>query len=231
MRKIFLISGLIFGLFAVSASAVYATPRFYFDPSSGDQVVGDSFEVVVKIDTGEEEASAADAAISFDATRLKVNQVVEGDFFPEFSYEIDNSEGRVTLWGMTEVHLEPVSGEGDLGTITFEAQSSGEASASFLCEDDSSLDSGIWDPSGNNLIDCASNGSGSYSIGGQSEEEDSTTTTESTTESTTEEDEVSTTTESTATASELPEAGVETPLIILGVGGIIMLLLSTVMAF
>ncbi len=225
MKKILIFLGLVSSFFIISVATAYAAPRLYFAPASGDQAVGETFQVIVKVDTGEQEVAAADAIISFDSTKLKVNQVSKGDFFPEFSYDLENSEGELSIWGMVETTLELVSGEGDLATITFEAESNGEAAVSFLCEEGNDTDSAIWDSSGNDLIDCASNGSGSYTIGGTGATSSPTSTSTSTPTPTS-----TASAEATATPSELPETGIETPLIIMGLGGVIVLLLSTVMA-
>lgn len=225
MKKTLTLLGLIGVFFTISVTAARAAPRLYFSPATGDQTTGETFQVVVKVDTGEEEVAAADAIISFDSTKLKVNQVSKGDFFPEFSYDLENSEGKLSIWGMVETTLELVSGEGDLATITFDAESSGEAAVSFLCEEGNDTDSAIWDSSGNDLIDCASNGSGSYTIG-----ETGTTSSPTSTPTLTPTSTSTASAEATATPSELPETGIETPLIIMGLGGAIVLLLSTVMA-
>jgi hypothetical protein len=217
MKKLTLFLVLLTGLFAISASAVSAAPRLYFEPASGSYTVGDTFDVVVEIDVGEDEAMAADAIISFDSTKLKVNQVVNGDFFPGFNFNPENSNGKLTIYAFSEQTLQTKTGEGELATITFEAEANGDASVSFLCEEGNDTDSAIWDAQGNDLIDCASNGSGTYTIGGTGGAT-SPTPTDSAPDS------------PTATPSELPETGMETPLIIMGLGGIIVLLLSTVMA-
>jgi hypothetical protein len=217
MKKLFLILFLVGCVFAGSAFAAYAAPRLYFSPATSDQTVGETFKVVVKIDTGEKEAMASDAVISFDSTKLKVNQVTSGGFFTGFDYNLEDSNGQLTIYTFSEQTLKTNSGKGDLATITFEAEANGEATVSFLCEEGNDTDSAIWDSSGNDLIDCASNGSGTYTIGGVGGATSSSTPTPTATGS------------ATATPSELPETGVETPLIIMGLGGIIVLLLSTVM--
>lgn len=216
MKKLYLSLFLIGLMFAASVSAVSAAPRLYFEPATSSETVGGTFDVVVKVDTGEEETMAVDAIISFDATKLKVNQVVEGDFLPNFDYDLENSNGKLSIWNFAQDTLSPQSGVGEIATITFEAESNGDASVSYLCEEGNDTDSAIWDPSGNDLIDCASNGSGTYSIGGTGGETSSPTPTS--------------TASATATPSELPETGIETPLMVMGLGGIIVLLLSTVMA-
>ncbi len=198
----------------VSTVDAKAGPRLYFEPADGNYNVGDTFDVILQIDTGEKEAMAADALISFDQNKLKVNQVSEGDFFSGFDYNIENANGKLTIYSFSEQALVTNSGVGEIATITFEATAEGTASVSFLCESGVDTDSAIWDQSGNDLIDCAACGSGSYTIGQGEPEPEPTTAPE----------------EPTPTPSELPETGIETPLLIAALGGGIMLLFSWVLA-
>jgi len=216
LKRVFFLSCLfLFGLVASASIAVEAGPRFYFEPASGNYDNGSEFSVTVKIDTGEKEAMAADALINFDSSKLTVSSVTSGGFFSGFDYNIENSNGRLTIYAFSEQALQTKSGVGDLAVITFKAAAEGTASASFLCQAGNDTDSAIWDAQGNDLIDCAANGSGSYTIGTGVA---SATPTESAPEA------------PTPTPSQLPETGIETPLLILGASGGIMLLLSLAMA-
>jgi hypothetical protein len=201
-----------------SAVGAKAGPRLYFEPSEGNYNVGDNFDVVVQIDTGDKEAMAADALISFDQNKLKVNQVSAGDFFSGFDYNIENANGKLTIYSFSEQALVTNSGVGEIATISFEATAEGTASVSFLCESGVDTDSAIWDQQGNDLIDCAACGSGSYVIGAGEPEP------------TEEPQPTSAPEEPTPTPSELPETGIETPLLIAALGGGIMLLFSWVLA-
>lgn len=227
LKKIGLaIVGLVF-LWQAGSVIAQAGPRLYFQPASGNYNVGDSFDVVVKIDTGEKEAMAADALISFDQNKLKVNKVTAGDFFSGFDYNIENSNGKLTIYAFSEQALVTNSGVGDIATITFEATGEGTASVTFLCEPGVDTDSAIWDQQGNDLIDCAACGSGSYEIG----EGLSPTNTPSAEATDTPVPTNTTAPEApTPTPSTLPETGIETPLLIALFGGAIMLLLSRALA-
>jgi hypothetical protein len=219
-----------------------AGPRLYFQPSSGNYEVGEAFDIVVKIDTGDKESMAADALISFDESKLKVNKVVEGDFFSGFDYNIENSNGKLTIYHFSEQALVTNSGQGDIATVVFEALDEGTASTSFLCESGVDTDSAIWDQQGNDLIDCAACGSGSYTIGQGAEPtvpDEPTSTPEPTSTTapseptstpeptiTTAPGEPTSTPEPTSMPDNLPETGIETPLLIAVLGGGIMLLFS-----
>ncbi len=210
------------GLWQAGTVFAQAGPRLYFQPSSGNYEVGETFDILVKIDTGDKESMAADALISFDESRLKVNEVVEGDFFSGFDYNIENNNGKLTIYLFSEQALVTNSGQGDIATVTFEATAEGTASTSFLCESGVDTDSAIWDQQGNDLIDCAACGSGSYTIG------ESAQPTNTPAEATNTPAPTSTTApdQPTSTPSSLPETGIETPIMIAVIGGGLMLLFS-----
>jgi hypothetical protein len=205
-----------------SAVGAKAGPRLYFEPSEGNYNVGDSFDVVVQIDTGDKEAMAADALISFDQNKLKVNRVSLGSFFSGFDYNIENANGKLTIYSFSEQALVTNSGVGEIATISFEATAEGTASVSFLCESGVDTDSAIWDQQGNDLIDCAACGSGSYTIGESAEPINTPA------EATNTPQPINTTApdQPTSTPSSLPETGIETPLLIAVLAGGIMLLFS-----
>ncbi len=218
LRKVIFPLVVFIGLWQVGAVSASAGPRLHFQPDSGNYNVGDNFDVVVKIDTGDKEAMAVDALVSFDQNKLEVNQVSTGDFFPGFDYNIENSNGKLTIYSFSEQALMTKSGVGDIATITFEATAEGTAETTFLCQSGVDTDSAIWDQQGNDLIDCAACGSGSYTIG-------KTTTANTPTPEPTTAPEAP-----TPTPSSLPETGIETPLIIAALGGGIMLLFSWMLA-
>ncbi len=232
VRKIFfpfLIFVFVF-LWQGAVSAVEAGPRLYFEPASGEYSVGSEFDVAVKIDTGSQEAMAADALISFDSSRLSVSQVTSGSFFSGFDYNIENSNGKLTVYTFSEQALQTNSGVGNLATIKFEALSEGTASVSFLCQAGDDTDSAIWDQQGNDLVDCAACGSGSYTIGGGTQPTNTTAPTTAPDQPTNTPAPTTAPDAPTPTPSELPETGFEIPLFIFGLGGILMLLLSGALA-
>jgi hypothetical protein len=219
LRKIVFTLIIFLGLWRVGTVFAQAGPRLYFQPSSGNYEVGETFDIVVKIDTGDKESMAADALISFDESKLKVNKVVEGDFFSGFDYNIENNNGKLTIYLFSEQALVTNSGQGNIATVTFEATDEGTAATSFLCESGVDTDSAIWDQQGNDLIDCAACGSGSYTIGESAEPTNTPAPTSTTVPD-----------QPTSTPSSLPETGIETPILIAVLGGGIMLLFSWVLS-
>ncbi len=225
LRKfIFPLTVFIFLWYGSTVSA-RANPRLYFEPATGSYNTGDAFNIVVKIDTSDEEAMATDALISFDQNKLKVNQVTSGQFFSGFNYNIENSNGRLTIYSYSEQALVTRSGVGDIATVSFEATAEGTAAMSFLCEAGNDTDTGIWDQGGNDIVNCGACGSGSYTIGGQAP----TATPEPEAPTATPEPEAPP--EAPTPAPEaLPDTGIETPLIMVALGGGIMLLFSWLLA-
>lgn len=215
-----------------SVQAAIAGPRLYFEPASGSYDVNEEFVVTVKIDTGGQEVKGTDVVLNFDQSRLTVSNVADGGFFSSFDYELEADSGRLSIYAMEDQPIKTVTGTGNVATITFKASSSGEASVSFLCQAGSDIDTNIWDANANELADCGANGSGVYTITSGESSSESRENNESNSNSTNPTPTPGETAPEapTPTPSQLPETGVETPFLILGIGGGIMLLLSLVMA-
>lgn len=228
MRKLFL-TLLFFSFFGGVLAVEAKAARLYLTPADGTYSIGDEFDLELGIDTGGEESMAADALLNFDSTKLEVVSVVKGSFFPGSDYNIDNDNGRLTIYSFSEQALQTNSGTGVLANITFKALTEGSAAVSFLCETGNDVDSAVWDAQGNDLINCGSNGSGTYTIGsggGGVEPTDVPVATSAP------DAPVATSAPDapTSTPSQLPETGVETPLLVIGLGGVIMLLFSSLVA-
>jgi len=216
---------LFLGLFLMlPVKAASAAGRFYLEPASGTYSSGEEFDVAVWVDPGGGEAVAIDGLIGFDTTRLEVVSVTEEAFFTQagvgtnqgFSYTTDADNGRITIYSFATIGNFSVTTAGKIATIKFKAVSEGTATASFVCQSGGEDDSSIWDSKQADLVDCPSNGSGSYTIsaagGGASPTSTPTPTTAS-----------SAPDSPTATPSQLPETGIETPLIIVMIGGLVIL--------
>jgi len=219
---------LLSAVFFVFPKKISAAPRLFLEPAEGTYIKNSEFSVKVKIDTDGEEAMSADAIMSFDSEKLEVKTVVTNNFFPGFKYNLSAGTGKISIYTFAEQALQSKTGSGDLATITFKAVAVGTASVSFLCESGNTTDSAIWDPVANDLIDCASCGSGSYTItaGGNGAEPTSTPEPEADNEEQT----PTSTPKPTSTPSELPKTGIETPGLLLLIGGGIMVLLGIMVA-
>ncbi|MBU2592293.1 MAG: cohesin domain-containing protein [Patescibacteria group bacterium] len=253
IRKIILFFLSFFIASSFGVNAVSAGPRLYLEPSSGNFSSSGSFEVEIKIDSGQEEIMATDTLLNFDSTKLEIVSVADGGFFEEMQHTINS--GLLTIYAYPKQALQTKTGVGVLAKVTFRAVSSGTATASFLCQTGSDSDSNIWTAQGNDVIDCASNGSGSYTLGDSPGTPTSTPVPTSTSTpvptvapggstATPTSTPVSTSTPtptntpgagavstSTPTSSQLPETGVEVPGLILLLGGGLMVLLGLAIAF
>ena len=227
MKKtlIFLVSFFLFSF--ASCRSVFAAGRLYLDPASGNYSVDDQFDISVMADPGTSEIVAIDALVNYDNTRLEVVKVEAANFFYDaatgssyqgFSYSDDSDTGRISMYSFATIGSFTVTAAGKLATVTFKALAEGSAAASFVCQAGSSEDSSIWDSSSNDAIDCGSNGSGTYTIEAGSPETPSSTPTLTPTPT-----EASSAPDSpTATPSELPQSGVEMPLIIVLLAGVLL---------
>jgi len=222
MKK-FLAFLVLFFTFSLSgAKASFASGRLYLDPASGNYSIGDQFDVSVMADPGTSQIVAIDGLINYDNTRLEVVKVEEATFFKNetgtyqgFSYSNDADTGRISIYSFATIGSFSVTTAGKIATVTFSATAQGEAAASFVCQAGSSEDSSMWDTASEDSIDCGSNGSGTYTIGAATGPTNTPTPTPTT---------ASTAPDSpTATPSELPQSGIEMPLLIVLLGGALLL--------
>jgi len=210
-KKIFLIILPILFISLVNPAKAQAGARLYFEPASGTSAVGEEFSVSVKIDPANNDVVAVDAIINFDFSKLEVVEVEEETYFRDatvgtaqgFAYNIENSTGRISIYSFANVPNFSVNTPGTIATIKFKGKAAGTASVTFLCEAGNNGDSSIWDSEGNDLLDCAAVGSGSYTIGGDEPASTPTPVPTGSTEPT-----------ATPTSSTLPETGVIGPLVL-----------------
>jgi hypothetical protein len=222
MKKFLVFLVLLFAFSLGKTRAVFASGRLYLDPASGSYSIGDQFDVSVMADPGTSQIVAIDGLINYDNTRLDVVKVEEAIFFKNdagsyqgFSYSSDADTGRISIYSFATIGNFSVTTAGKIATVTFKATAQGEAAASFVCQAGSSEDSSMWDIASEDSIDCGSNGSGTYTIGAATGPTNTPTPTPTI---------ASTAPDSpTATPSELPQSGIEMPLLIVLLGGALLL--------
>ncbi len=190
---------------AVNTNAVKAAPRLTLTPVSGDYTKDSTFTVSIGVNSETEKSSAVDVWATFDAAKLEVVQIVKSAD-PPFPFDmtprIDNVNGKFDFsCASTNMSaFDDVVINGELVVVTFKAKDLGTANLNFTCTAGSTIDSNIFNSEINDVISCAANSSGSYTItagtGGST-----STPTPTVTAST------STSTTTTTTTSELPQTG------------------------
>ena len=168
MKKICLA---IFVFLAVtSVGAVQAGPMLKLTSPTGSYENGTTFKVTVGVDSGTAKSIAVDAWVTFDATKLEVVSIDPAStpaFVNSMGKNIYNTEGKFDMSfnaaGDAGI-AEAVAIRGDLAVVTFKAKAAGSAAVNFTCTAGSTIDTNIFDTTGNDVIDCASNVNGSYTI-------------------------------------------------------------------
>ena len=197
------ISLLLFLFLTSFVQAQTVNPHFSLTPATKSEVLGDSFEISVNVDTGGKSVGSVDAVIEYDQSLLEVVSVSEGLFFPTVTSTTATS-GEIKIYGIADTGV-PKTGTGILATITFKGKSTGTALVSFTCQSGLTTDSNINEGSVDVIV-CSTNGSGSYTIS-------------SSTSSATQSSSLET------TASALPQTGVLEPtILLLGIGVILSIL-------
>lgn len=228
MKKI-LLPLFIFLFLLNTGTALAAGPLLKLTPAAKTYSNSETFNVVIGVDSNGLKSQAVDVWISFDNTKLellKVEQVAN----PVFKYDlgdvsIDNAGGkfRTTFMQRDTSTFEIKALDGDLAVMTFKAKDLGTAKVDFICAPGSTTDSNINDETFNDVINCAQNINGVYTItagvGGSETPVATATPVPSSSSNTT----------TTTTATELPKTGVIENTIMLMIVGAIGVLSSLVL--
>lgn len=136
-----------------------------FDKTTVTPNNGDTFQIGVVVDAGSDQITSTDAYISYDATLLQAQSVAGGSFFPTVSNNI--TSGKVYVAGLVDDPATYKTASGTLATITFKALKSGSGTLGFDCQSGVSGSSKIIknDTNATNVIQCAQNGSASFTVG------------------------------------------------------------------
>jgi len=212
---------LVLGLWLSQPVMAMALTKLTLTPASGTYKVNDQIKVDVGIDSGTDKVYTGDLYMVFDASKLELLDAVS--MSPQaFPFElgqknIDNTAGKFDILLAplsTTTNLAEVA-KGGLISLTFRAKAIGTGFLNFNCTAGSTSDTNIFNPDLMDVVDCASNQSGSYTI--QAGDSTAPTPTTGSTVNTT-------VTTPTTVPSQLPQTGVLTPtltLLILGIVGII----------
>jgi LPXTG-motif cell wall-anchored protein len=158
--------------FGMSAQAVQAAPHFTFTPSSGTYNTGQNFSVVLGVDSETEKVVAMDVVGTFDASKLEIVSIDKVSS-PAFNFAWDantpiihNDSGRF------EITLSPISSsvydgevaKGQLLTFNFRPKATGTATLNLTCQTGQIVETNIINQASSDVVNCASNQSGSYTI-------------------------------------------------------------------
>jgi len=161
MRKIFLVSFILFSLFFIRVDFTEAGgASLYLSPQTGTFFVGSTFDVSIFVNTGENNVNAVEVDLKFDQKKLQIASPTAGRSFiavwisqPTFS----NTEGTATFQGgVPSPGINTSSGL--VSTVTFRAINPGEVAVSILDSSQVLLDDG----KGTNIL--SSVGRGVYKI-------------------------------------------------------------------
>jgi len=162
------------GMLALAFPAMaMATPHFTLNPSSASETTGQNFTVVMGVDSNTDAVIGIDIQGTFDASKLQIQSIdkVSSNGGYQFTYTssqaiIHNDTGKfeLTLPSADSSVYTGVVAKQDLLTITFKPIASGTATLNYVCAAGSVADTNIINQAGNDVVDCASNQSGSYTI-------------------------------------------------------------------
>lgn len=168
MKKIFGLVLVLFSLLTVKP-VLAAGPMLKFSPSTGTYTNGSTFTVTMSVNSGTEKSQGVDAWVTFDASKLEVVSIEKASN-PAFAFalgkNIYNDTGKfdVSCTSTDMGTYEATVLSGDLVVITFRAKATGTVNVNFTCSSGSTIDSNIFNMSANDVIDCASNVNGVYTI-------------------------------------------------------------------
>jgi len=208
MKKLPIIFLFLMAAFLIKPVAALAAPHFYLEPSNGNYNVGDKITVTVWVDPADKDIQTMDLIMNYDKTRLSIDQsdIKDENYFSPYNssvFNVDSTNGKLSLYVFSTQGTYSRNTKGKVVTLTFTAKAEGTASLLFVCGDENG--SAIRNADGN-LIDCTSNGSGSYVIAAAANP------TPTDTPAPTDAPAPTTTVQPTQTSQQLPAAGFSLPI-------------------
>jgi len=158
----------------VNPVVAMAAPHFTLTPATGSQTVGQNFVVTMGIDSDIEKVIGVDIKASFDLTKLEVVSIEKG-VIPADGYQFSFVPGQALIHndtGTFEATLTPTNqsvlvgpiAKHELLKVTFKPKAVGTATFNYTCSAGSVVETNIISQAGVDVVDCASNQSGSYTI-------------------------------------------------------------------
>lgn len=150
--------------FVIATGSVHAA-TLKFDKTTVTATPDQSIDVQVIVDAGSDQILGVDSYVTYDPEHWEAVKVKEGDFFSTVMPTIFS--GKVYVAGIIDDIGSFKTGSGTLATITFKAKKNATGTLSFYCSDGANDSSKILknDANATNVIQCANNGSISYTIG------------------------------------------------------------------
>ncbi|MCR4263575.1 MAG: cohesin domain-containing protein [Candidatus Roizmanbacteria bacterium] len=169
MKRTLFSFGIAFVVFLLVHSDTYAA-TLSLDPATQSIPTGDTFDVLLQIDTEGESTTSTDAVMSFDSSILSVISIEEGDhgsnpFFPDLFQNI--SPGEMYIGASVIESIDTRSGTGTVATITFKGLSPGVSDVIFDCTPGKTSDTNISksDKNATDIVVCTALTNGRYTVG------------------------------------------------------------------
>lgn len=156
----------------MNVGKVNAAPKLTLTPATKNVANGETFTVVIGVNSDTVKSNAVDVWGTFDKDLLELVSIVKSTN-PVYSYDfsaspaIDAASG--TFWfscpsnNLNSFDTTVINGE--LAVATFKAKASGTANVKFDCAADTTTDSNIFSDM-DDMISCADNDNGVYTITG-----------------------------------------------------------------
>lgn len=151
-------------LFVFAANGVEAA-TLKFDKTTVTTDLNQTIDLQVVIDAASDQILGVDSYIVYDPQYFEPQNVANGTYFPTVLNNIFS--GKVYIAGIVNDPSTFKTGSGTLATITFKALKNGSGNITFYCVDGANDSSKILknDTNATNVINCAGNGSTSFTIG------------------------------------------------------------------
>lgn len=224
MKKVILNLATIFAAVVLLSQLSVHAASLGFDSASSQTAVGSTTTVAVTINAGTEEISGTDIYVSFDSTKLELQSVTAGSYFPTVTNT--PGTGSVYISGVIANPGEFKTGSGTVAQLVFKGLAAGTTTLSFDCNLTQADTSKIIknDINATNVIDCSALGSHTVTIGEGTGATGTTGTTGTSTSTTT-------TTSTTYSPTSLPQSGVYDSVLQYSVAGVALLLVGIALKF
>lgn len=132
MKKIFVLTILLFSFLFVGSSLKAASASLFLSPPSGTYTIDNNFAVVVKVNSGGDSINAAEGTLIFNPAEVQVTSLSKsGSIFGLWTTEpiFSNSSGTIVFGGGTPSNF--TGSSGTILTINFKAKSVASAQVNF----------------------------------------------------------------------------------------------------